>query len=821
MSLIISRNKQLPQGIFNFKWIIQNKNMEQGLTYFSSSVKNLFIMNIKKLIFTFLSGILICSASFGQSSKLKKANQNMETLNYQAAILLYNEVLEKNDDPQAKMNIAECYRKVNDPGNAEYWYGQVVRLPQAEPIHKLYYGQMLQRNGKCDLAKEWFGKYVADVPGDMRGQFLLKACDYEDELRTKNAGIYDIAHMEFNSNLDDFSPAFYKHGIVFASERDRGSAVKRSHGWTGNPFLELYFIEAKQVKGEDCGNVMYGRPEKFAEELNTKFHDAAVTFSDDQKQIFFTRNNIEDGKVGKSDDGIIKLKVYSADIKGKSDWHNLKGLPFNSDEYSVAHPTLSADGKKIFFSSDMPGGFGGMDIYMSDKEGGRWGPPINLGPEINTEGNEIFPNFHKSGKLYFASDGLIGLGGLDIYYIEDNDNGGWTEPENLGYPINTIADDFSIILNEEGTCGYFASDREGGVGRDDIYSFRKTASPVQILVFDEETREPIKGASVVDECTGNTLVTGEDGTISIDMKLNQCCTFAASMETYLDGSKEGCTKNIKIGEQVFVEIPLEKEITFALQGAVFDVITKFPVEGVTLTITNDINDNIQTAVTDDDGLFSFEIEEGACYTIKGEKENFITTQLADLCTRGLTETTTLQVNLDLQPYKVDVATVTDNALEKVTEIGPSGIDENGSVPYLVHVYYDFNQSYLRDESIPALEALLEMLELNPDFILELGSHTDSRGSFRYNRRLSQRRAESVVRWLTSKGVDRSRLTAVGYGENKNVNNCKNNVPCSEKEHQMNRRTEFRIIGKKGDIDIVQDSRPNPNTRVSVCAGCPF
>ena len=463
-------------------------------------------MNIKKPIFTFFIGAIVCSTIFGQSTKLKKANQHMEALNYQAAILLYNEALEKSDEPEAKMNLAECYRKVNDPSNAEYWYGQVVRLPQVEPIHKLYYGQMLQRNGKCDLAKEWFEKYVVDVPDDMRGQYLLKACDYEDELRTKNSGIFEIAHMQFNSNLDDISPTYFKHGVVFASERDRGTAVKRNHGWTGNPFLELYFIEAKQIKGEECGNVMYGRPEKFSDQLNTKYHDAAVTFSDDQKQIFFTRNNFEDGKVGKSDDGIIKLKVFQGDIKGTQDyrgqteWQNLKGLPFNSDEYSVAHPTLSSDGKKLFFSSDMPGGFGGMDLYVSDKEGGRWGPPINLGPSINTEGNEIFPSFHKTGKLYFASDGLIGLGGLDIYFIEDKGNGEWTEVENLGYPINTIADDFSITLNEEGTCGYFASDREGGVGQDDIYSFRKTASPVQILVFDKETREPIEGASVVIDC---------------------------------------------------------------------------------------------------------------------------------------------------------------------------------------------------------------------------------------------------------------------------------------------------------------------------------
>ncbi len=778
-------------------------------------------MNIKQLIFTFLTGILFCNTLPGQSAKLKKADANMEALNYQAAIQLYNEILEKEDEPQAKIHLAECYRKVNDPGNAEYWYGQVVRLPQVEPIHKLYYGQMLQRNGKCDLAKEWFEKYVADVPGDMRGQYLLKACDYEDELRTKNSGIYEISHMKFNSNLDDFSPAYHKKGIVFASERDMGTAVKRMHGWTGNPFLELYYVEGKQMDGEDCSNVMYGTPEKFSSQLNTKFHDASVTFSGDNKQIFFTRNNFEDGKAGKSDEGIMKLKVYNADLGNNGDWHNLKGLPFNSNEYSVAHPTLTPDGNRIFFSSDMPGGYGGMDIYYSDKEGNRWGPPINLGPRINTEGHEIFPYYHKTGKLYFASDGLVGLGGLDIYYAEDLKNGEWAEVQNLGYPINTVADDFSIIMNDEGTCGYFASDREGGVGRDDIYGFRKTASPVQILVLDKETREPIEGANVVSDCTDNALVTGADGVVKIDMKMNECCNFSAIKEAYIEAAKQGCTKGIKTGEPVFVEIMMDKELVFTLQGAVFDVITKFPVDGVTLTITNDRDDEVQTVVTDDDGLFEFEIKKETCYTIKGEKENFITSEIVEQCTRGLLESTTLQVNLDLQPYKVDVTTINKNALNGVTEISPSGIDENGNIPYLVHIYYDFNQAYIRDESVTALEALFKMLELNPDFIVEIGSHTDSRGSHSYNRRLSQRRAESVVRWLTNRGVERDRLFPVGYGENNNVNDCKNNVPCSEKEHQMNRRTEFKVIGKKGDIDIIRNSKPNPNARVSVCAGCPF
>ncbi|HHS95514.1 MAG TPA: tetratricopeptide repeat protein, partial [Phaeodactylibacter sp.] len=280
--------------------------------------------------------LLVCCFAFTgvQAQKLKRAKRYMEQLNYIGAIELYNQVLDKEDNAEAKINIAECYRKISDSENAEYWYGQVVRLPEAEPVHHLYYGQALQRNGKCDLAKEWYERYIQEVPDDLRGQYLVEACDYEDDLMTKNAGIYEIKHCAFNSNLDDFTPVYFKEGIVFASERDKGTAVKRTHTWTGNPFLELFYVKAEEAKGEECGNYTYGTPEKFGKELNSKFHDAAVTFSQDQQQIFFTRNNIKDGKVGKDDEDIVRLKVFTAVNKGGDKWGDLKGLPFNSDEYS-------------------------------------------------------------------------------------------------------------------------------------------------------------------------------------------------------------------------------------------------------------------------------------------------------------------------------------------------------------------------------------------------------------------------------------------------------------------------------------------------------
>ncbi len=813
-------------------------------------------MSTKRMILTLAVFTFAMSSAFAQLSNSKRAKQLMEDLNYSDAITIYNQILEKKDDPEAKINIAECYRKVNDSENAEYWYSQVVRIPGAAPLYTLFYGQALQKNGKCELAREWFQKYVEAVPEDQRGQYLVKACDYEEELMTKNAGIYEVKTLDFNTKLDDFGPTYFEDGIIFASERGQNAMVKRTHAWTGNPFTELFFITAEEEKGEECGNYTYGTPEKFSDDINSKYHDAAVTVSGNGSEILFTRNNYSEGKVGKSDDGTIKLKIYTATNEGKKKWGDLAGLPFNSDEYSVAHPTLSLDGNRLYFSSDMPGGFGGMDLYYSDKESGNWGPPMNMGPEINTEGNEVFPYFHQSGRLYFSSDGHVGLGGLDIYFMDDKGEGAWGPIDNIGYPVNTSSDDFGIIFNEEGTCGHFSSDREGGAGRDDIYSLRKTASPLEVYVFDEETKEPIEGATVVEDCFGNILKTGADGKATMDMKMNLCCVFSANAEGYLDNEKEGCTKGIPVGEKVFVEIPMSREVMFTIEGIVFDQVTGLPLEGALVTLTNDCEGEEQTLVTDASGNYSFELAEECCYTVKGTKDSYLADKATDQCTRGQEESVTLQANLNLQPTRVGDVVQTDvvptapvynvdkgiyedpttgdpaegdyNGIaykggepENEGEVLEPGINNNGDGLYtfILHVYYDFDQSYVRADDEPELNKLYDIMVDNADYVVEVGSHTDSRGSYNYNDLLSQRRADAVVRWLTKKGIDRNRLIPMGYGESQNVNDCKNSIPCSEQEHQLNRRTEFKIVGTVGET--IEVSQPQANPRLDRCEGCPF
>ncbi len=881
-----------------------------------------FILIASAILFTF------GNANAQSASKLKAVKHKMDILDYQGAIMDYNQILTKHDNTEAKVNLAECYRKVSDTENAEYWYGQVVMLDEAQPEHWLYYGYMLQRNGKCDLARPWFEKFVEARPDDTRGRHLLRACDYEEELLKKNDGIYTIEHMPFNTGLDDFSPMYYGDGLVFASESADQGPVKRLHCWTGNPFLELMYVKREEKDSSAC-LYDYGDPEKLSAKLNTKYHDAVIAVDKEDNKVYFTRNNLVDGRARKDDEGVIRLKILSADVKGSGEnasFSNIESLPFNSDEYSVAHPALTPDGKFLYFASDMPGGFGGMDLYVSESEDGRWGPPINLGPKLNTEGHEVFPFFAHDGNLYYASDGHVGLGGLDIYHVKKKEGfNEWGDIINIGAPINSVDDDFSYIINEDKTCGYFTSDREGGFGDDDIYSFRRDAATLELFVYDEKTGEPIEGAMVINDCTGEELVTDAEGKAYVEQKLNQCCNFAASKDTYDDNTKEGCTEAVS-GETILVEIPLSRPTECFVYGNVSTAGT--PLSNVTVMLTPECGEPVQETFTDNDGNYKFELKDSCCYeiTIDYDKNVYLNPLAKNVCTmddegRQVENCDSLTANFILKPHQApvtqtpnpqtgpkiyedpetgdpigpgdpgyddiakndpdnpdyydpndpefvdnypvpdpyptpgpgpgpgtiyppgdipfapgvatDPSAVSGDPLvccgvyENLTtsdggtfEVSPSVTDnfDGGAVPYLLHIYYDFDQSYIRTDAESELRKLMTFLSDNPDIVVEIGSHTDSRGSNSYNNRLSQRRSESVVRWLKEQGVDGSRLQAAGYGEAQNVNNCANEVPCSEQEHQLNRRTEFKVVGL---TDGTMFSKPRDNVRGQGCEGCPF
>jgi outer membrane protein OmpA-like peptidoglycan-associated protein len=449
--------------------------------------------------------------------------------------------------------------------------------------------------------------------------------------------------------------------------------------------LDLYVSKVNK-ESQDLNEAI-----KFSKKINSKYHEASVSFTPDNSTMYFTRNNFGK-KLRRDKNGINHLKIYTSK-KIDGEWTEAEELPFNSDDYSTGHPALSPDGKKLYFVSDMPGTIGDTDIFVVDVLGnGRYSEPKNLGPGINTKQKEMFP-FVNDKKLYFASNGHVGLGGLDVYEVA-YDGEGFKEVTNMGQPINSNMDDFSYIVDEGNQKGYFASNRRGGKGNDDIYSFEK-------LQLEEVVKNAISG--VVTE-----LITGD--------------AMPKALVTLLDGN------NIKLKEMV----------------------------------------------TENDGSFVFEdLDSDTKYTIKTTKSEFFENVVT-------TETKKNEVvNVDISMKRLKELIVIEDGIKKLkTDM----------------IFFDFDASYIRKDASQELDKLVEVMTEYKDMVIKIESHTDSRGPDAYNKYLSDKRAKSTRAYLISKGISADRIeSAIGYGEERLINECGNGVRCSREKHELNRRSEFVIV----------------------------
>ncbi len=760
---------------------------------------------------TYCAALLLISLLYvvsvhAQSSdpKLKKANQLFDEFAFPAAAEQYKKAVAKDDDlSEAKIKLAECYRLMNMPVEAEYWYEQAVELPESEPVHKYYYGMALKMNGKFDRAKQMFLEYAQLVPADSRGLRQAEACEQANYFLT-NPGIYQTAlAASVNSDKADFGPAFYSEGIVYSSESNVKDKTK-IYNWREAPFLDLFY--AKQ-DGDNSNNL--GAPEAFKGKANTWVHEGTVTFSQDFKTMYFTRNNYQNGIVGYDTEqklNTVNLKIYEAKSDGNEKWGSVKELPFCSDDFSVGHPTLSADEQALYFVSDMPGGYGETDIYVSYRSGDSWSSPENLGPEINTEGREMFPFISKDNTLYFASDALPGLGGLDVFSSQLQEDGTWSAPENLRYPINTNTDDFAFIIDASNAKGYFSSNRPGGKGDDDIYSFNKLTNILLGIVVDCNTQEPIEGAKVELIENGKVMQkrnTNAKGGFSFPISPGKSYEVKASRTNYEDGSQQISTVGMS-GTQVEVKIPLcpkggpgsTAAVKCKGEGIVFDKSTKKPVEGAIVTLTNVDTREERTVVTDAEGKYSFDLDSESDFVIHAAKEYFFT-EVKSVSTKGRDCASPAESQM---PLDFPIIKVIDE-----TKIGPNGqiqpqdqviITDGIPSDYLNlnHIYYDFDEHYIRKDAKPELDKVVDFMYRNPSIILELRSHTDSRGTHEYNQALAERRAQAALDFIIGRGIGGTRISAKGFGETQLTNECSDGIPCDDAKHQDNRRTEFAIVG---------------------------
>ncbi|OUL59875.1 PD40 domain-containing protein, partial [Flavobacterium sp. AJR] len=406
--------------------------------------------------------------SYSQQGKIAAGDKKYDNYAYIDAIKTYERVAEKgykSEDMFKKLGNSFYFNSEFD--KAAKWYGELFAMnTEVEPEYYYRYAQSLKSTGDVVKANQMLDLFNQKSKNDNRAKLYEESKNYLDEIKA-NSGRYNIGPTGINSKYSDYGTAFYQNKIVFASARDTGNFNQRIHKWTGEHFTNLYQSDVDQDFNPNA-------PKKFKSRINSKFHESTPTFTKDGKTVYFTRNNYIDGKKGKDENKITLVKIYKATLEN-NEWTNIKEVPFNSNNYSTAHPALSPDEKTLYFASDMPGTYGQSDIYkISINDNGEFGTPINLGSSVNTEGKETFPYVTDEKEIYFSSDGRPGLGGLDVFVGKIADDGTISNVQNIGADINSPKDDFAYIIDTKSRRGFFTSNKDGGLGSDDIYKFLET-----------------------------------------------------------------------------------------------------------------------------------------------------------------------------------------------------------------------------------------------------------------------------------------------------------------------------------------------------------
>ncbi|WP_264538183.1 OmpA family protein [Flavobacterium sp. N1736] len=521
-------------------------------------------MKIKNIIYSILMSFFFFSG-MAQKALLQKAEKQYNNYAYADAISIYEKLAAKGyKDEKMFQRLGNAYYFNAELSKAVVCYDELFFLnPKQEPEYLYRYAQSLKAvedYAKADKMLEEFNKKVTT---DTRGILFENNRNYLEQIKL-NSGRFDIVNTNINTEQSDFGTAVLNNNLIFSSARKIRKGEEKTFRWTNKSFTNLYSAAI-----QPDGNL--STPVLLDTQVNSKFNESTPAFTKDGKTMYFTRNNFLDGKRGKDDKNITLLKLYKASfVNGK--WDNIQELPFNSDAFSTAHPALSLDEKKLFFSSDMPGSLGQSDLYsVTINADGTFGKPENLGTNINTEGRETFPFISGDNELYFATDGRPGLGGLDIFVSKILDNGTFDKVQNIGEPINTKSDDFAFIIDSNTRTGYFSSNKKGGIGNDDIYKFTETKKLVcertlTGTIFDSKANETIEAAKVTLFDENNQVLeevtTGKDGVYNFKVNCNKKYLVRVERKQY-PTKENNFTVSTNIDNKL--DFTLEKEKIAALE----------------------------------------------------------------------------------------------------------------------------------------------------------------------------------------------------------------------------------------------------------------
>lgn len=590
-------------------------------------------------------------------------------------------------DKKVIQSLADTYF-FNSQYNQSYtWYRKLISL-YPEDIKSIYYlrASISARSYEnYAVADRNMKQYFSMEKGTVIEDVYIDDINYLDSI-AKLRPKYVLETTKINTKQSDFSSAFFGlDKLVFSSTYQ--ASGQRTYEWTGEPFLDLYIADIGEEGQLENTHSIEG-------DINTAFHESSAVFTKDLKTVYFTRNNYKNGKKRSDRKNTVRLKLLTASVDEAGNWSDVEELPFNNDNYSVAHPALSLDGKKLFFASDMPGTTGESDLWYVDiYEDDSYGDPINLGQKINTEGRESFPFIAEDGTFYFTSDALVGFGGFDVFKAELSDSGIAREPVNMGLPINSSGDDFGFLLQTGTNTGYISSNRGGnrGSASDQIYYFKPSKCVVVItgIVKESNTGNLMPGATV---------------------------------------------KLLDVGMNVIAEQTVQQDARYT-----------FP-------------DQVECGQA-----YYLVTENGLAYSI--DETTFVAPETSQSVTMDMELET---FSSDCPPYDL------------------------GCLLGLNPIYFDLDKYYIRPDAEIELNKVFNAMTRFPDLLVRIESHTDSRSPQAYNLRLSQNRATSTRNWLIQRGIAPSRLSAMGYGERQLINRCADGIPCTEAEHQLNRRSIFII-----------------------------
>ena len=619
-----------------------------------------------KNLYIALSFVVISITVSAQNKNTKIADKLFARFEYVDAVKEYQKLIENGKaDPYVYKQLADANYNMFNSAEAIKWYKKATETQQdAETYYR--YAQMLKAEGKYDDANKQMRKFAAAAPSDLRAKAFNENPNYIPSLLDKTK-LFDVKSSEISSDKSDFGAVLYDNSLYFASARN---GARKNYGWTEEPFLDIY-----KADYNTDGTITNASP---VTELNSKWHDGPITISADGKTAYFASESYKEKqsspKDKKANAKYSQVYLFSATKNGDS-WGTPSSLPFNDKSFSNSNPSLSRDGKTLYFSSNRSGSVGGTDIWkVAVNADGTYGEPQNLGNKVNTEGNESFPFIADDNKtLYFASSGKQGFGGLDVYQI-DLTNG---EATNLGKPVNTEKDDFAFTFNESKKIGFLSTNRSGN---DDIFIVNPIcAVDVLIVVTNAKTGEILANASV--------------------------------------------------------------------------------------SILDDKKNVIATQMSNAKGEVSYKVECDRAYVVQASKDGFEGNTFAVTKSKG----PKAKVDAALQPIDVIVTE---------TEI------------ILKPIYFEYDKSNITQEGAFELDKLVQVMKNNDKMVILAKSHTDSRGSDKYNLTLSERRAKSTVQYIISKGIDASRISGKGMGELEPKEVCN---PCTEAQHALNRRSEFLIV----------------------------